>query len=331
MLSIRLQLKVMLLTTLCALPATATESTGDAHETPACLQLNGHELMQDLSTLSGDAFAGRKPGTAGHAKATAYLAQRFGALRLLAFREGFVQPFMFERDQSGTNVMGYIEGRQAPDQHFIITAHYDHLGSRGSRIYNGADDNASGVAALLALAAHFRQFPPRHSLIFVATDAEEPGLHGAHALLRDLPVAHSSVLLNINIDMIGQGGYRDQLYLVHDGKHSHLKTVLEQIRDRISVHPVRLFLRNARSRLSRLTRNKRIDWRDASDYAVFANYAIPFVHIGTDTHQDYHTPDDNLDNIDSAFFMTSAGIARCVVEAFDSTPDEQWSTIQPAG
>lgn len=326
MLSTALQLKVTVLTVLFAMPVTGRVNTNDFPVTPACLQLNTPRLMHDLATLSSDAFAGRKPGTAGHAKATGYLAARFDALNLLAFDGGFVHPFIFEHDQTGSNIIGYLEGRHAPHRYFIITAHYDHLGRRGSRTYNGADDNASGVAALLALAEHFRQFPPHHSLIFVATDAEEPGLHGAYALLRDLPVAHSSVALNINIDMIGQGGYRDQLYLVHDGKHSHLETVLQQTRARASVHHVRLSLRNARSRLSRLTRNKRIDWRDASDYAVFAKYAIPFVHIGTDTHQDYHTPNDTLNNIDSAFFTTSAGIARCVVEAFDREPELLQST-----
>ncbi|MEQ9121705.1 MAG: M28 family peptidase, partial [Alphaproteobacteria bacterium] len=67
----------------------------------------------------------------------------------------------------------------------IVTAHYDHLGIRNGEIYNGADDNASGAAALTALAEYFVSQPPKHDILFVALDAEDVGFLRARALIRD--------------------------------------------------------------------------------------------------------------------------------------------------
>ena len=75
--------------------------------------------------------------------------------------------------------MGKITGTKYPDSYLVLSAHYDHLGIRRGNIYNGADDNASGTVALLALAQYFRENPPKHSIIFAFFDAEELGLKGA--------------------------------------------------------------------------------------------------------------------------------------------------------
>ena len=69
----------------------------------------------------------------------------------------------------------------------MITAHFDHLGVRDGQVFNGADDNASGVAALLAVAARLSGNPPEHSIVLAALDAEESGLNGSQAFLKDPP------------------------------------------------------------------------------------------------------------------------------------------------
>ncbi len=270
-------------------------------------------LHDDLRTLSSDAFAGRKPATPGHQKAQNYLVNRFKAIGLLPVGKSFVHPFYYDNNNPGYNIIGLLTGSRHPDRYLVVSAHYDHLGQKGSRIFNGADDNASGVAAMLSLAAYFKQHLPHHSLLFLATDAEESGLHGAYAFFRELPVRPSSIFLNINIDMIGHGGHRNTLYLVHDGSHQTLQDWLADVMSQTDTTVIRVKARNARSQQARLTRSRRANWQDASDYAVFGENNVPFLHIGTDTHPQYHTPFDTYENIDTRFFEAAAHIAHCVL------------------
>ena len=91
----------------------------------------------------------------------------------------------FFTQENGANVVATAMAAEPTNRWRIIVAHYDHLGLSGSKIYHGADDNASGVAAMLAIAKHWQQqfalqpnTLPKVNLMFVATDAEEPGLYG---------------------------------------------------------------------------------------------------------------------------------------------------------
>jgi Zn-dependent M28 family amino/carboxypeptidase len=124
--------------------------------------------------------------TKGAEMARTYLNKRFTAIGLNSFQElkGYEQPFSFETSNGtvqGKNMIGYIEGKS--DEVIVISAHYDHIGIIRNEIYNGADDNASGVAALLKFAAYFKAHKPNYTLIFAAFDAEEMGLQGAKALV----------------------------------------------------------------------------------------------------------------------------------------------------
>lgn len=106
------------------------------------------------------------------------------------------------------NVIGYVEGRENPDQYVVITAHYDHLGRMGRKVYfPGANDNASGTAMLLELARHYAQPAnrPRHSLVFVAFAAEEAGLLGSKHYTEHPVFPLRDIRLLINLDMLGTG------------------------------------------------------------------------------------------------------------------------------
>ena len=113
---------------------------------------------------------GRLPGTAGGAKARAYILRRYKEAGIQPIGESFERPFSFggrrtATDQNGVNIVGVVRGRRAPDRYIVISAHFDHLGVRDGQIFNGADDNASGVAALLAVAARLSANPPEHSMV----------------------------------------------------------------------------------------------------------------------------------------------------------------------
>lgn len=106
------------------------------------------------------------------------------------------------------NVAGMIRGSKFPGRFVLITAHYDHLGLLGKgNWYPGANDNASGVAMMIDLARHFavEANQPEVSLVFVAFSGEESGLLGSEAFAANLPVAADSVVLVLNLDMVGTG------------------------------------------------------------------------------------------------------------------------------
>ena len=111
---------------------------------------------------------------------------------------------------------------------FVVSAHYDHLGIRDGVIYPGADDNASGVAVLLELAAYCRKNPFRRSIVFAAFDAEEGGLNGARAFVASPPIAKDRIALNVNLDMVSRSDKRE-IYIAGTFHTPDLKAPLEKV------------------------------------------------------------------------------------------------------
>jgi len=110
------------------------------------------------------------------------------------------------RDVTTQNVAGYIRGRRYPDKFLMITAHYDHLGMIADQVcFPGANDNASGVAMMLALAKYFQEHPPEYSIAFVAFSGEEAGLLGSQYFAEHPLLDLSSVRFLLNVDMTASG------------------------------------------------------------------------------------------------------------------------------
>lgn len=259
------------------------------------------QAWQDLQQLSSDKMAGRSSGSQGSVLAQQYLQQRFAALGLTSFADNYRQPFRYQlgfTEQQGVNLLGLKQGCRYPDIYIVVTAHYDHLKPQGKRIYNGADDNASGVAGMLYLAAMLQQQCPAYSYLFVATDAEEHGLDGAKAFLAQPPVSPEKMVLNINLDMIGRGERNNKLYLL--GKRS-LPLITQM--PRTEKNGVRLVLASERRPESRGSAS--VDWSNASDHGVFRRAGIPYLYFGVDIHADYHSPSDDWQRIDAGFFQAA--------------------------
>ncbi len=140
------------------------------------------------------------------------------------------------------NVAALIEGRhkKARDRYVILSAHYDHLGRdrslEGDQIYNGAVDNCSASASLLALARYYAQQPQnlRLNLIFLAATAEEEGLLGSDYFARHLPFPHSSILANLNFEMSSVWGKTEDVYAI-GGKHSDLDDFCRQAAENLNL------------------------------------------------------------------------------------------------
>jgi Zn-dependent M28 family amino/carboxypeptidase len=269
--------------------------------------------------LSTDAMEGRATGTPGSAMARAYIMRRFGDAGLSPLGSSYEWPFQMSsgkvgkkeiKEQAGVNIVGYVRGKKSPERFIVVTAHYDHLGVKDGQIYNGADDNASGVAALLQLAAHFSRERPDNSIIFAALDAEEVGLVGAHALVAQLKVEKRDVILNVNLDMVSHSD-RGELYVSGSYHTPALRPLLERVAARA---PVKLLIGHDRPEQGH------DDWTQQSDQYAFHRAGIPFVYFGVEDHKDYHKPTDDFETITQEFFVHAAETILDALKTLDGAP-----------
>ncbi len=269
--------------------------------------INRARLLADIQTLSSEKYEGRKTGTPGNKLAAEFIAQRFAVIGLSSYQEGFKHPFTFKtranEDKQGSNLIGYIKGKS--DQVIVVSAHYDHIGVNGSEIYYGADDNASGVGALLAFAEYFQKNKPRHTLLFIAFDAEESGLRGAASFVKEPTVAREKIVLNINMDMIAHND-KGELYASGTYKNPGLKSIIEGEDKNTGIKI--LFGHD-------LPNTGSEDWTMQSDQGPFAKENIPFIYFGVEDHKDYHKPTDTFANINQDFYYgASTAVLKSIVK-----------------
>ena len=295
-------------------PKSVGAKTVAATEALSSKTLDASQLLEDVRILSADAMEGRGMGTKGGAMARAFIVRRFADLGLKTFGDSYEKPF----DVNGAaakiraaNVVGYVAGSKRPERFIVITAHYDHLGVRDRQIYNGADDNASGVAVLLQLAAHFARSRPDNSILFAALDGEEAGLLGARSLVKWLADEKRSVALDVNMDMVSHSD-SGELYASGAYQTPALAPPLKQLAARAPVH---LLLGHDRPEQGH------DDWTNQSDQYAFYKAGIPFIYFGVEDHKDYHKPTDDFETITKPFFVHAAETILDAVETFDSDLD----------
>lgn len=273
------------------------------------------QLLNDVKELSSDRYQGRKTGTQGSVLARDYIKKRFKEIGLLPYQRNplYEQGFDFMDDDgkslTGRNVVGYIKGKS--DKAMVISAHYDHLGVFDQAIYNGADDNASGVAGMLKIAAHYAKVKPHHTLIFVAFDAGEQNWRGSKAFVNEPPVPLSSIVLNVNLDMISQNE-KQELFAAGTYKHPELKNYIIQSNPNLRV----LFGHDN-------PKQKVDDWTDQSDQGAFDDVNIPWIYFGVEDHKDYHRPTDKFENIQQQFFKDAANAILEIVDNIDQQKNLQ--------
>ncbi|MFU8859249.1 MAG: M28 family peptidase [Cyclonatronaceae bacterium] len=202
------------------------------------------------------------------------------------------------------NVIGMVQGTLNPERYIVVGAHYDHLGfgehaslynGPEPRIHAGADDNASGTAALLELAHFYAENPPRYSLLFLAFSAEEMGLLGSEYFMVNPVVPVGNILAMINLDMIGR---------LTDGQLAIFGTGSSDIWDDliggISIEGIEAGLRATGP--------------GSSDHTSFYVREIPVLHYFTGTHAEYHRPGDLPELIN---YEGLAGVVNHVAQVID--------------
>jgi Zn-dependent M28 family amino/carboxypeptidase len=274
----------------------------------------GNQLLKDVEVLSSDAFEGRKVGTKGGKMARTYLIGRLKEIGLKPYpgNASYEQDFEFksrngETAVRGKNLIAFIKGKS--ENVIVISAHYDHIGIIKNEVYNGADDNASGVAALLQFAKYFSLHQPNNTLIFAIFDAEESGLQGAKAFVAHPPVALEKIKLNINMDMISHND-KQELYAAGTFKYPELKGYL--------------YTTNPNLKLLTGHDNPKLgqdDWTNQSDQGAFNAKNIPFIYFGVEDHKDYHKATDEYQNINKTFFIDAANAIEQVIINIDKKRD----------
>lgn len=260
-------------------------------------EIDKNQLIKDITYLSSPKLEGRATLSDGNRLAQAYLIERFQSLGMTSQFRNFMQYFTMKggrRTQdhhNPANIIGFIPGSET-DSLIVVMAHYDHLGKKGNNVFLGADDNASGTAALLTLASHFSINRPKHSLLFAALDAEELGLLGSKALLADFPFPLDLVKVVINMDMISRSE-ENRLYAVGSRHYPQLKKYLLPVKAHSTID---LYLGNDGGIGEK-------DWSNASDHGPFHANGVPFIYFGVDDHEDYHKPTDTVDRIDPVFYI----------------------------
>ncbi|PCI09048.1 MAG: peptidase M28 [Flavobacteriaceae bacterium] len=250
-------------------------------------------VKKHLYTLADDDMEGRKAGTPGIEKAAQYIEGEFKEIGLKFFDNATSYRQNFKaKGLDLFNVIGVLEGKSRKDEYVIISAHYDHLGinnkKKGDSIYNGANDDASGVAAVLALAKYFKEKDDNErSIIFVAFTAEEMGIIGSNYF--GTTVNPENIVAGINIEMIGkESSFGPKTAWLSGFDRSNFGTIIQKNLEGTAykLYPdpypkYRLFFR--------------------SDNAALAKLGIPAHSFSTtqiDIDKDYHKVTDEAEGLD---------------------------------
>ena len=293
-------------------------------------------IRRDIAYLADDRLEGRGTGTAGNDSAAAWLARRYESLGPRAIvaespaaacpangRSGctFIQRFTARGAELAhigkpegvptQNVVAMIPGRDPAlaREVVVIGGHFDHLGrspanalDQGDAIRNGADDNASGTAAVLELARLFAAHPPRRSIVLAHFSGEELGLLGSQWFVEHSPVPIPDIVAMVNFDMVGR--LRNDRLIVYGVATAR---ELPALVDSANVEP-------------KLRINAVGDGFGPSDHSSFFAKGIPVLHFFTDLHDDYHRATDDVEKIDAAGTARVVAVAERVIRAIADRP-----------
>ena len=274
-------------------------------------------MAADIAYLASPALAGRAAGTPGNDSAAVFLARRHEALGLPGAFHGEcaagtscgVSYFQYFHGQeaAGHNVGAFVRGSDPERlrEFVIVGAHYDHLGGFSRFALDpevsaprlGADDNASGTAAVLELARRLAANPPPRSVLLVHFDAEEWGMVGSRAFVQQPPVPASAIVFMLNLDMVGRLHGRSVLI---DGSVADAST-------RAVADSVARALRVPSAHTSATA--------GRSDHATFALLHVPALSLTSGFHGDYHRVTDVASRIDVPGLTRIVDVAEGIVRA----------------
>ena len=279
-------------------------------------------LLNDVKYLSSDSLGGRLIGTPGADSAAAFLARRFKQAGLRPTPQGWYQTFTVSAGApaaagagisgaTGKNVIGILPGKDSRlrDEIVVVGAHYDHLGpgkfgsldpDSTGMVHNGADDNASGTAALIHIAQLLKKSPPLRTVVFIAFSGEEAGLLGSAYYVKQPVYPMSATYAMVNMDMVGR--LRNDRLLVYGSETAReLPALLDSLNG-----------------LARFDLKTTGDGWGRSDQSSFYGAGKPVLHLFTDLHEDYHRTTDDWEKINADGLARVSDFTASIVRALAS-------------
>ncbi len=284
-------------------------------------------MMESIKTLSSKAYDGRGVGTKGLEMAGEYIAKAFAkaGLKPGADDGSYFQSFTMNgpdgKPVSVRNVIGIIPGKNPKfkGQSVVVSAHYDHLGygwpgvraAFKGKMHPGADDNASGIAVLIALAQNLSGSAPERTIVFLAPSGEEAGLLGArHYVKAAKTYPAGKIFANVNLDTVGRAGKKIMVFGGSSAREWPFIFMGTKATTGIDTDLVKQAV-------------------NASDHTAFLEAGIPAIHIFGSPTSDYHRPSDTADKIDPGSLMRVATLTREVVEYLAGRPEPMTNQIKP--
>jgi len=290
---------VLALLAACGRPAAAAPAScvdGDLYDAA--------KMKDELALLAAPELDGRAPGTAGDTKARAFIEDRFRCLGLTPAGDdgGYQQAFRTE-GKTTANVLGYIAGADPKlgSEIVVVSAHHDHLGDK----HLGANDDASGVVALLAVAQAIRQHgTPKRTILFATFGAEEEGMIGSGFYVKHpakpLPLDH--VVQFVELDMVGSHKSADLVAAMGAFKGFGARTLLDKL---VKQYPKIHVSAGGKAR--------------GSDFEPFCELGVPYTFFWTPDHRCYHETCDTVDRIDLPHMLDIAALAGALVQDLGDT------------
>jgi Zn-dependent M28 family amino/carboxypeptidase len=211
---------------------------------------------------------------------------------------------------TGRNVMGVIRGSVTPDRYIVVSAHFDHVGTQRGVVHPGANDNASGAAALLAVADLLKLAPPKNSVILVWFDAEELGLLGSQAFVRTPPVPLARIVANVNADMLSRSD-NGRLFVSGTQFYAAFRPLIDSVASTG-------FMRVERGHDGT---DSREDYYRFSDQWSFHERRIPAVLVTTGNYPDLHRPADTILRANVALYVRAVSAFADLVRRLDDSYD----------
>jgi len=295
--------------------AIAAQSASITPAAAAPARISADELMRVVRELASPKYEGRLAGSSGGRAARAYIAAELKAIGVEPLSpSGYEEPFQFGAVRGAANLTGRVRGTNAAAKVMLVTAHYDHLGIRGGQLYPGADDNASGVAAMLGLARYLQAHPLRRDVIVAAFDAEEADLEGSKAFVAHPPVPLARMAIDVNLDMLSRND-ANEIFAAGAYHYPWLAPIVADVQRRSAVKVLAGHDRPVGSA------GMVDDWTMQSDHGSFHKAGVPFIYFGVEDHPDYHKPTDTADKIDPRFYRNVVEMILDAVLELDARVD----------
>lgn len=272
--------------------------------------ISQESLKANLTVIASDEMEGRDTGSPGQKKAGRYLIEQYQKAGI-SFPTGasdyyqhipaaYLNAKYNENLSDSENIWAFIEGSDKKDEVVVISAHYDHVGTKKGEVYNGADDDGSGTVAILEMAKAFQKAKneghgPRRSILILHMTGEEHGLHGSRYYSENPLFPLKKTVADVNIDMIGRRDdlhpdTNDYVYVIgSDYLSTDLYTICESVNQKY-IHLTLDYKFNDKKDPNRFYYR--------SDHYNFGKNGIPAVFLFNGTHADYHKATDEVSKIE---------------------------------